>query len=158
VVVFSLSFQQYQLQQLINSVSIDASCSNFEFYSSGLFDSGCGSASNDHAVTLVGFMNAADNPANDLGADYFIAKNRCGVGGCASYGFAIKKNALADRYHPLPPRQAYTLLHSLCPKFEFWTFLLSAPTLIPLPVLVWPVLGGTKQQPPHETVGALRGA
>jgi len=60
------------------TVSIDASCDSFSFYSSGLFDAGCGADGNDHAVALVGFVDASD-PSNDLGADYFIAKNSWGT-------------------------------------------------------------------------------
>jgi hypothetical protein len=54
------------------SVSIDASCDEFLYYSGGVFDTGCGSPNNNHAVALVGYNT---DPANEFGVNYWICKN-----------------------------------------------------------------------------------
>lgn len=58
------------------SVSIDASCETFMYYSGGLFDLGCGSLNNNHALAIVGFNT---DPNNEFGANYWIAKNSWGT-------------------------------------------------------------------------------
>lgn len=54
------------------SVSIDASCDPFLYYSGGVFDVGCGTNNNNHAVTLVGYNSDLNN---EHGVAYWIAKN-----------------------------------------------------------------------------------
>jgi len=58
------------------SVSIDASCETFMYYSGGVFDVGCGAVNNNHAVALVGYNT---DPNNEWGVSYWIAKNSWGT-------------------------------------------------------------------------------
>ena len=57
------------LAQQVVSVAIDASGSNFQFYSSGVFNSECG-IDLDHGVTAVGYGNDEAS-----GLNYWLVRN-----------------------------------------------------------------------------------
>jgi len=74
------------------SISIDASCDTFMYYSGGVLMKGCGASANDHALTLVGFNVDADTP-------YWIAKNSWGTS-WGDQGYIYISMSLADTMAP----------------------------------------------------------